>query len=408
MTRPIHVRLPSRFDPYVPGFRDHLSAQGYSGLRLLFHLRLMTFLGRWLEDHGVASREFAPSHAEAYLADRRSSHPYLARLSMRGLAPVVTYLRTIRVFPEPPSSAPTTPLDELVERFVTYLRQERGLAEQTVDRYRSTAKRFLEDRARRATGREAPGLRELGPRDVASFVMDEAARLDVGSLRQTASALRTFLRFLHACDQTSICLAAAVPTAAGWRGAALPRALEPAEVTKLLAACDRRTGPGLRDYAIVTLLWRLGLRAGEVAACKVGDIDWRSGTMLVRGKGNRWDTLPLPVDVGEALVDYCCRGRPQGSRHEELFLQKTAPHGPLTTHSVSQSVRQACMRAGLPPVGAHRLRHTAATEMLRAGNPLAAIGQVLRHREVATTALYAKVDRDNLRTIARPWPGAPA
>jgi site-specific recombinase XerD len=158
---------------------------------------------------------------------------------------------------------------------------------------------------------------------------------------------------------------------------------------------------------MLTLLWRLGLRAGEVAACRVGDVDWRAGEILVHGKGNRQEKLPLPVDVGQALVDYCCCGRPQ-SRCHSLFLQKTAPYGPLTRNAVSQAVRHACQRAGLPPFGAHRLRHTAATEMLRAGASLAAIGHVLRHRDVATTAIYAKVDRNALRALGRPWPGTVA
>jgi integrase/recombinase XerD len=219
--------------------------------------------------------------------------------------------------------------------------------------------------------------------------------------------LKALLRFLHATGRVSASLAAAAPAAAGWHGGELPRALEPGQVERLLASCDQRTASGLRDFAMLTLLWRLGLRAGEVAACRVGDVDWRAGEILIHGKGNRQEKLPLPVDVGEALADYCCRGRPH-RRCQALFLQKTAPYGPLTRNAVSQAVRQACQRAGLPPVGAHRLRHTAATEMLRAGTSLAAIGQVLRHRDVATTAIYAKVDRIALRALARPWPGTVA
>ncbi len=171
---------------------------------------------------------------------------------------------------------------------------------------------------------------------------------------------------------------------------------------KLLASCDRRTLVGRRDYAVLLLLARLGLRAGEVAGLGLDDVDWRRGELLVRGKGGRHDELPLPVDVGEALVSYL-RRRPR-CECRALFLRMTAPRMGLNRSTVGWVVRAACDRAGLPRVGAHRLRHTAATEMLRAGASLAEIGQVLRHREQKTTAIYAKVDRKALRALARPWP----
>jgi site-specific recombinase XerD len=321
------------------------------------------------------------------------------------LAPLLAHLRRIDVLPQPPPSPPRTPVERLLKEFVDYLRRERGLAEETIAHYHHTASRFLAERACRLEA--ADGVGSLGPQEVTAFVLSEADRLNVGSLRQSVAALRALLRFLHAEGHLSTSLVAAAPAAAGWHGGELPRALEPQQVEQLLTSCDRSTVSGLRDYAMLTLLWRLGLRAREVADCRVGDVDWRSGEILIRGKGNRHEMLPLPVDVGQALVEYCIRGRPQRSC-QALFLQKTAPYGSLTRNSVSQAVRQACQRAGLPPVGAHRLRHTTATEMLRAGASLAAIGQVLRHRDVATTAIYAKVDRNALRALARPWPGTVA
>jgi len=194
----------------------------------------------------------------------------------------------------------------------------------------------------------------------------------------------------------------AVPSVADLRDRTLPRGLEPAAVRKMLASCDRRRTVGRRDYAILLLLSRLGLRRGEVAAIGLGDVDWRAGELLVRGKGSRQDVLPLPVDVGEAVVSYL-RRRPR-CESPALFLRMTAPLRGLRPHAVGWIVREACTRAGLPRVGAHRLRHTAATEMLRKGASLAEIGQVLRHREQKTTAIYAKVDREALRALARPWP----
>jgi integrase/recombinase XerD len=396
---------PTPLEPYMYGFRDHLSTQGYSENRLSLHLRHMAHLGRWLDEHAVELGNLNLTHVEAFLVDRRAAYPYLSRLSPRGLAPLLGYLRRIDVLPQPPPSPPATPVELLLKEFVDYLRRERGLAEETIAHYHHTASRFLAERAFGLD--EVAGVGSPRPQDVTAFVLSEADRLNVGSLRQSVAALRALLRFLHAEGHLSTSLVAAAPAAAGWHGGELPRALELHQVEQLLASCDRNTASGLRDYAMLTLLWRLGLRAGEVAACRVGDVDWRAGEILVHGKGNRQEKLPLPVDVGQALVDYCCRGRPQ-SRCHSLFLQKTAPYGPLTRNAVSQAVRQACQRAGLAPVGAHRLRHTAATELLRAGTSLTAIGQVLRHRDVATTAIYAKVDRNALRALGRPWPGTVA
>jgi integrase/recombinase XerD len=179
----------------------------------------------------------------------------------------------------------------------------------------------------------------------------------------------------------------------------------PAEVARLLASCDRRRTFGRRDYAVLSLLARLGLRAGEVASLELGDIDWRAGEIVVRGKGRRKERLPLPVDVGDALAAWLRRGR-RRCGCPAVFTTVRAPHRLLSSGGVSAIVRAACARAGLPESNAHRLRHTAATEMLRAGAGLAEVGQVLRHTSMLTTAIYAKVDRDGLRTLALPWPGA--
>ncbi len=185
----------------------------------------------------------------------------------------------------------------------------------------------------------------------------------------------------------------------------LPKGVDAATVVALLASCDRSTAVGVRDYAIVTLLVRLGLRAGEVAALQLEDVDWRAGELLIRGKGSRIDRLPLPQDIGTVLVDYLRRGR-RRSVSRALFLRACAPDGAMSPGSVTMVPRTASARAGLPVVGAHRLRHTAATEMLRAGAPLPEIAQVLRHHTEASTARYAAVDRAQLDTVVRPWPGA--
>jgi integrase/recombinase XerD len=198
----------------------------------------------------------------------------------------------------------------------------------------------------------------------------------------------------------------AVPSTASWRLSGLPRALESEQLAALLSFCDRGSSTGRRDYAVLVMLARLGLRAGEVAALKLEDVDWRSGELVIVGKGRRAERLPLPADVGEAIVDYLQSGRPATALDRSLFVRVRAPHHGLTTGGVTQIVVAAARRAGLGQIHAHRLRHTAATAMLRAGASLEEIGQVLRHRQALTTAIYAKVDRDALRQLARPWPEA--
>jgi integrase/recombinase XerD len=189
----------------------------------------------------------------------------------------------------------------------------------------------------------------------------------------------------------------------GRRRSSLPRGISKTDATALLGGCDRRRALGRRDYAVIIVLLRLGLRAGEVAALRLDDIDWRAGELVVRGKGGREDRLPLPADVGEAIACYLRRGRPASDRRE-LFLRARAPYEPIASGTVRSTVRRACRRAGIAEIGAHRLRHTTACEMVHAQVALQQIGQVLRHRSLQSTAIYARVDVDQLRLLAQPWP----
>jgi site-specific recombinase XerD len=195
-----------------------------------------------------------------------------------------------------------------------------------------------------------------------------------------------------------------VPSVAHWGGASLPRAVTPEHLAAMLASCDRNRVKGKRDYAILVLLSRLGLRAAEVAALCLEDIDWRAGEIVVHGKGRSEERLPLPSDVGAAAADYLRRGRPVCPQRREVFLRLVAPCRGLASQGVSEVVRAASERAGVGSFGAHRLRHTAGTEMLRAGASLPEVAQVLRHRSIATTVIYAKVDHLALRELAMPWP----
>ena len=258
----------------------------------------------------------------------------------------------------------------------------------------------MEDRVERVGGLE---LDRLAASDVTAFLARECPRRSVSGAMDLAANLRALLRYLRVAALIERPLVWAVPNVADLRGRSLPKGLAPEVVAAMLASCDRERLIGKRDRAVLLLLARLGLRAGEVAAIELEDIDWRAGELLVRGKGHRQDLMPLPVDVGEALVAYL-RVRPR-SEHRAVFLCVLAPLGPVTSPGVATIVRRACRRAGVPQVGPHRLRHTAATQMLAARASLEEIAQVLRHRHLVSTANYARVDRDALRALALPWPG---
>ncbi|MGH9091456.1 MAG: site-specific integrase [Acidimicrobiales bacterium] len=297
--------------------------------------------------------------------------------------------------------AAATPVEALIECYRRYLADERGLSPDSIRVYVDVARLFL---ASWSSGGELD-LEALATADITRFVLAESQRCKVASAKAMTTRLRSLLRFLWTEGLTVNALAGAVPSVASWRLGSLPKALTPSEVARLLDRCDRCTVVGRRDFAVVLLLSRLGLRAGEVARLALGDIDWRAGDLAVRGKGNRIDRLPLPVDVGEAIVAWLQKGRPVCASRS-VFVGVRAPHRGLSSGGVSAIVRRGSQRAGLPPAGAHRLRHSAATEMLRAGGTLAEIGQVLRHRRAETTAIYAKVDRRALQAVVRPWPGA--
>ena len=286
----------------------------------------------------------------------------------------------------------------LLAEFRTWLDRQRGLSPVSVGCYSKQAKYFLA-----AVG--GPGaVSSLDAGRVTAFMVDYSQGRNTWSAKAMVTSLRAFLRFAHATGRTAVPLAGAVPAVASWRMSSLPRGLKAAEIERLLAACDRETAVGLRDYAVLSLLARLGLRGAEAAGLQFGDIDWRAGEITVTGKGSRAERLPLPAAAGEALAAWLTDGRPQcGSR--AVFVTVRRPYRQLTPDAVRQVMGRACDHAGLERRGAHRLRHALATEMLRAGASLPEVGQVLRHRSQLSTSLYAKVDQNALRPLARPWPG---
>jgi integrase/recombinase XerD len=285
-----------------------------------------------------------------------------------------------------------------LEGFVGYLREQRGVSAATVTAYASDVRRFLASR-----GGGAGDLHELTAAEVSKAVLAELAGRSPASVRRYGCALRAFLRYCYLAGLIATDLSASVLPVSGRRRSLLPQGISPAQGKALLRACDRRRATGRRDYAVIVLMLRLGLRAGEVAALRLEDIDWRVGLITVHGKRGRVDQLPLPADVGKAIAGYLRRGRSHATARQ-VFVAAIPRNAGLGRGGVSSIVRRACVRAGLAPFGAHRLRHTAAGDMLRAGGSLAEIGQVLRHDSSGATAVYARVDVERLRTIARPWP----
>lgn len=294
-------------------------------------------------------------------------------------------------------------LSLLEGQYERYLRTERGLTTATVINYLPYVRRFLVERF----GRGKLRFLELGPSDISSFILRHAHSMSPGRAKLMVTALRSFFRFLLQRGLVEVDLAVSVPTVANWRLSTVPKYLTPEELQAVLNACDRDRPTGRRDYAILLLLARLGLRAGEVVALNLDDIDWRAGEITVAGKGLFRDRMPLPTDVGQALASYLRQDRPEVGSCRRLFVRMRAPRrGFAHSSTVSTIVRRAVKRAGLHPpnTGAHLLRHSLATGMLRQGASLAEVGEVLRHRALNTTEIYAKVDFEGLRSLAPAWP----
>jgi len=344
------------------------------------HVEDLGQVGLWLSTEGLEAAQLDEQRMAAFLVARQVSG-YRRIPGTRAMVPLLSYLREAGVVPV--AEPLLTPVGVLVEKYRLWLVQERGLAATTVLRYENTARRFLQEQA---ISGDAFAPTALTGMEVNAFLLRECGRVSAGSAKGRVAELRSVLRFLYLQGITPLRLGTAVPPVGGWRFATLPPpVMSTADVQLLLDGCDCSSVIGVRDFAMMTLVARLGLRSIEVARLELRDV--------------------LSGEVGEALVAYLSAGRnPEDARH--LFLTCRAPRGPIRADLVGDVVERACKRAGLPHVGPHRLRHALAAELLRQGAGLVAISQVLRHQDLATTALYAKVDLDALRQVAQPWPGA--
>jgi site-specific recombinase XerD len=393
-------RRAGQLGPQVEGYIAWLTQRGYSPGTVRGMLKDLGQVGLWMSAQGLEAAQLDEGRMTAFRTARQASG-YRRVPGRRAMVPLLSYLREAGLTPA--AKPLLTPLGALLGQYRSWLVQERGLAATTVLRYENTARRFLWEQASAGDGFEPAALTGM---DVNAFLLRECARVSTGSAKGRVAELRSVLRFLYLQGITPLRLGTAVPPVGGWRFATLPPpVMSTADVQLLLDSCDCSSVIGVRDFAMMTLVARLGLRSIEVARLELRDVDWRAGELVVRGKAGRRDRMPLSGEVGEALVAYLSAGRnPEDARH--LFLTCRAPRGPVRADLVGDVVERACKRAGLPHVGPHRLRHALAAELLRQGAGLVAISQVLRHQDLATTALYAKVDLDALRQVAQPWPGA--
>lgn len=390
--------------PHIVSFAQWMSEQGYSSYSLQRQVRLASEFSRWLTQNGVALTDLSALHPEQYLC-HRARKVRIGRGDAAALRSLMAFLRRAEAIPpDEELPAATTPVDCCVEEFERYLREERALASATIVNYLPFVRELLTQRF----GNAEVQLSELRASDVVGFVQRRAHQLHLKRAKLMATALRSCLQYARYRGDITLDLAAAIPPVANWSMTSIPRAIADDQVHALLASVDRSTALGRRDYAILLLLARLGLRSSEVAFLELDDIDWTAGSLSVCAKGGgRRVELPLPADVGGAIVAYLQHGRPH-SRSRRLFLRHKAPvRGFLSQCAIGSVVHHAIERAGVqaPTHGTHQFRHALATRMLRGGASLIEIGALLGHRSPETTKIDTKVDIDALRGLALPWPG---
>jgi site-specific recombinase XerD len=351
-----------------------LQRQGYGVGTIWKQRRLLNDLLIWLEGQQLAMADLTVAKVDRFMADRRAAG--VRKLKTRkALGAILVYLRGLGLVPPAENPVEDGPVGEILERYTRFLAVERGLTAAAILRYVDCLRPFLDRQTREGN----LDLASLTSSDVTSFVVAWCPSVNSGVAKLTVTALRSFCGFLHLEGVLRRSLVPAVPTVTYRHQAGLPKGLEPDEVRRILASCDTTSDNGVRDLAILTLLVRLGLRRCEVSRLGFDDIDWRAGTICVHGKGNCLERLPLPADVGHYLAQYLRHARPAKARGRSVFVRHFAPYNALSATRVSTIVADAARRAGIGRVHAHRLRHTAATQLLRAGASLPEIGQVLRH-----------------------------
>jgi len=390
------IRGPLAF--HLPGFATSLKEEDYADASVKAKLWCLGDLGRWMKRKGLTVANLCEPRVEAFVR----SHQRAGRGDLRTLKQFRDSLRKRGAILDRKLSCDRSPLAKILGRYERYLRSERGLVAVTILNYEAYVRKFLGERFRKGPFH----FSEVKPSDISSFILRHGPTMSPRTAQVMTTAFRSFFRFLFQNGKLKADLAASVPAVPDWRQSTVPKYLTSEEVECMLRVCNRRTATGRRDYAILLLLARLGLRAGEVVALELDDVDWRAGEILIRGKGLRHERMPLPAEVGKALTSYLRHDRPP-CRTRRVFVRVRAPRRGFCSHKALTSiVKRALLRADLHPAlkGAHLLRHSLATSMLRSGATMAEIGEVLRHRTPNTTEIYAKVDFDGLRSLVHPWP----
>jgi len=385
--------------PHLDAFAERLEGLGYAGATRRVKLRLVRSFSRWLQRRDFLTAEVDEHKIVAFLG----RHARVGQGDPTTLGDLLETLRKDGVVSRPTAEVDETQVQRLEAEFGRYLSVERGLSQASLRNSLPFVRSFLTHRF----GAGPIFMDDVRPPDVTRFLLRKLQTVGASRAKLMVGALRSFFRFLRWRGDIAIDLASSVPSVADWRLSALPKSLRSEEVERLISSCRRETVTGQRDYTLLLLLARLGLRAGEVVALTLDDIDWDAGALTVRGKGGREDRLPIPRDVGQAMATYLRQGRPHDCSTRRFFVRRKAPRrGFASSVAVCTIVRRALERAGIasPRKGAHLLRHSLASEMLRKGGSLAEIGEVLRHRSMDTTAIYAKVDLVALKALARPWP----
>jgi len=390
---------------YLDQFAGLLDAQGFEGYGICRQVRAAARFSLWLQLREVAAEAVTDEHVRCFL-DEPAQCGFVRQGAAAALRRLLDLLRQLDVCDAAPTPSTPTPVQQTIAAYGAYLRQELGLSVKTVVQYCPFAATFLSQHF----GSGPVDLAKLRGRDVIQFVVQQARRLSPARAKAATIALRSFLRYVRYCGETQYDLAGAVPTVANWSMTAIPRAIAPDHLRAVLASCPRDTPIGRRDYAILMLLARLGLRSSEIVSLTLDSIDWEASSIAVVGKADHAAVLPLPAEVGEAIAQYLQGGRPiRGCR--ALFLRATAPiRGLGAGPTIGTIVAAAISRAGIKTRyrGAHQFRHALATDMLRHGATLTEIGSLLRHQHPKTTGIYAKVDFDALRPLGLPWPGGVA
>ena len=388
---------------HIDQFAELLFELGYSRVYARNKLWLLRDLDRWLDRHGLRASQLDETRLAEFARNRARQRRRLKPGSGPMLEKFLAYLRNSGVVAARASILSRDAKSRLERSFAEYLVKERGVCRATVDNYLHEISRFLAHRCRR----ESRSPSRINAKTLNAFVLDRARQVGARRAKLTVTALRSFCQFLRFRGDLTHDLSGAIFTVPNWRLTSVPPSLTPDQVRQLLSECDRQTATAQRNFTILLILARLGLRASEIMLMTLEDIDWEAGELLVRGKGSRHERLPLPRDVGEAIANYLRRWRPRCATRRLFVCVKAPIRGFSTYEAVSSIVRRALARAGLHPPkhGAHLLRFTLATNLLRRGGSLAEVAEILRHRHPDTTALYAKVDLHALGIVAPRWPG---